>query len=163
MPCRGVRSEGVSGELSVDCNDRSALIKYMLHDSRTRAAEKPMVDKQLLDILVCPWCLGELEHDRAHLRCTKCGAGYRIEDDIPRMLVEEADLNCGACHRLMEKRGTTAVCTSCGRHYRMDVRVSGSLLDHATQYCPKCNRELTKPTIGERESVCPRCGASYGS
>jgi len=122
-----------------------------------------MVDEQLLQILVCPWCLGSLEPGQERLKCTRCGAVYRIEDDIPVMLVEEADLYCAACTRLLEKRGTTAVCTACGRRYSMDVRVSGSLLDHAKRCCPKCDPEEVELSVGGGEAVCPRCGARYSS
>jgi uncharacterized protein YbaR (Trm112 family) len=50
-----------------------------------------VVDQKLLDILVCPHCKGELElkGDRLH---AICGLVYRIEDDIPVMLIDEAEL-----------------------------------------------------------------------
>ena len=52
-----------------------------------------MLDKELLDILVCPKCKGELEYDKAHekLICAHCKLKYRIEDDIPIMLINEAE------------------------------------------------------------------------
>ncbi len=120
-----------------------------------------MVDERLLKILVCPWCLGEIDHGTARLSCTKCEAVYRIEDDIPVMLAEEADLYCGACKLLMEKRGVNAVCTTCGRHYRTDIRVEGNLLEHARRFCPLGDPQEVELEIGERESICPRCGATY--
>jgi uncharacterized protein YbaR (Trm112 family) len=51
-----------------------------------------MLDQQLLDILACPKCKGELEYkqDEDQLICNKCRLIYRIEDDIPVMLIEEA-------------------------------------------------------------------------
>lgn len=51
-----------------------------------------MVDKQLLDILVCPKCKGELEHraESNELVCHKCRLRYEIRDDIPIMLLDEA-------------------------------------------------------------------------
>ncbi len=52
-----------------------------------------MIDKALLSVLVCPKCKGELEYDeRANkLICKKCKLAYPIEDDIPIMLIEEAE------------------------------------------------------------------------
>ena len=50
-----------------------------------------MIDSALLDILVCPHCKGELTHT-GDLLVSVCGLTYRIEDDIPIMLVEEAEL-----------------------------------------------------------------------
>ena len=50
------------------------------------------IQKDLLDILACPKCKGELEYDREHewLTCWTCKLRYRIEDDIPIMLIDEA-------------------------------------------------------------------------
>ena len=50
------------------------------------------ITKELLDILVCPADRKpvRLEHDR--LVCSACGRRYPIVDDIPVMLVEEAEL-----------------------------------------------------------------------
>ncbi|HFE52840.1 MAG TPA: Trm112 family protein [Bacteroidetes bacterium] len=52
-----------------------------------------MLDKELLDILACPKCKGELEYDEKNqkLICHKCRLKYRIEDDIPIMLIDEAE------------------------------------------------------------------------
>ena len=52
----------------------------------------PLSD-QLLAILVCPACKGDLEYDRPNekLTCHACRLRYRVEDDIPVMLVEEAE------------------------------------------------------------------------
>ena len=44
------------------------------------------IDGELLGILVCPVCNGDIEARNSHLRCTKCDARYRIEEGIPIML-----------------------------------------------------------------------------
>jgi uncharacterized protein YbaR (Trm112 family) len=47
----------------------------------------------LLDILVCPKCKGPLEHRTAPaeaLVCPACRLVYAVEDDIPIMLIDEA-------------------------------------------------------------------------
>jgi uncharacterized protein len=51
-----------------------------------------MLDPQLLEILVCPRCKGELEHraEENELVCHACALRYEIRDDIPIMLIDEA-------------------------------------------------------------------------
>lgn len=50
------------------------------------------ISKELLEILVCPQCKGDLIlTDKGDgLICGKCRLLYEIRDDIPIMLVEEA-------------------------------------------------------------------------
>jgi uncharacterized protein YbaR (Trm112 family) len=47
---------------------------------------------QLLRILVCPKCKGELEYREAEpaLLCHACHLKYAVRDDIPIMLLDEA-------------------------------------------------------------------------
>jgi uncharacterized protein YbaR (Trm112 family) len=49
--------------------------------------------KELLEVLACPKCKGDLEYKKAKakLLCHKCKLAYRIEDGIPIMLIEEAE------------------------------------------------------------------------
>lgn len=51
-----------------------------------------MLDRELLDLLACPKCKGELEltPDETELRCPLCRLGYRIDDGIPILLIDEA-------------------------------------------------------------------------
>ena len=51
-----------------------------------------MLDKELLDILACPKCKGDLEYDQENkkLICNNCRLKYDIKDDIPIMLIDEA-------------------------------------------------------------------------
>ncbi|MFH0764237.1 MAG: Trm112 family protein [Candidatus Omnitrophota bacterium] len=51
-----------------------------------------MIDKELLEILACPVCKKDVVLDNDKIVCTKCGRRYPIKDDIPIMLVEEADM-----------------------------------------------------------------------
>lgn len=48
--------------------------------------------KELLEILACPQCKGDLEYREQEqaLLCHACRLRYRVEDDIPVMLIEEA-------------------------------------------------------------------------
>ena len=50
------------------------------------------LNKELLEILVCPKCKGEiyLNDDKNGLICEACRLVYEIKDDIPVMLVDEA-------------------------------------------------------------------------
>ncbi len=47
---------------------------------------------ELIQILVCPKCKGELEYrgEEAALLCHNCRLRYEIRDDIPIMLIDEA-------------------------------------------------------------------------
>lgn len=51
-----------------------------------------MIDPQLLEILVCPKCKGELEYRQqaSELVCLNCRLRYEIRDGIPIMLIDEA-------------------------------------------------------------------------
>jgi uncharacterized protein YbaR (Trm112 family) len=50
------------------------------------------MDARLLEILVCPICKGPLDYRKAQseLVCKPCRLAYRVKDDIPVMLEEEA-------------------------------------------------------------------------
>lgn len=50
------------------------------------------ISPELLRILVCPRCKGDLEYreDHAILICHACRLAYPVEDDIPVMLIDEA-------------------------------------------------------------------------
>ncbi len=47
---------------------------------------------ELIDILACPKCKGTLEQidEPQGFACGKCNLFYKVEDDIPNFLVEEA-------------------------------------------------------------------------
>lgn len=50
------------------------------------------IEKELLDILACPKCKGELKltESRDGLACHACRLLYEIRDGIPIMLIDEA-------------------------------------------------------------------------
>ena len=50
------------------------------------------ISKELLDILACPKCKGDiyLNESGKGLICDKCKLLYEIKDDIPIMLIDEA-------------------------------------------------------------------------
>ena len=51
-----------------------------------------MMDKELLDILACPACKADVRLDENKIICTSCGRRYPIRDEIPIMLIDEAEL-----------------------------------------------------------------------
>lgn len=51
------------------------------------------VNKELMEILACPKCKGELEYKEPPnegFACRACGLFYRVEDDIPNFIIEDA-------------------------------------------------------------------------
>jgi uncharacterized protein YbaR (Trm112 family) len=52
------------------------------------------LDPKLLAILACPKCKADvkLTADEKALKCVSCHRVYRIEDDIPVMLIDEAKI-----------------------------------------------------------------------
>jgi uncharacterized protein YbaR (Trm112 family) len=52
-----------------------------------------MIDPRLLEILACPACKGDLNYDEENqkLICEKCRLRYPIKDDIPVMLIDQAE------------------------------------------------------------------------
>lgn len=68
------------------------------------------IDKELLDILVCPLSKASLVLDGETLVSTdkKTRRRYKIDDGIPNMLIEEAEeLNLEDWTRIMENHGKT--------------------------------------------------------
>jgi uncharacterized protein YbaR (Trm112 family) len=51
------------------------------------------LSRELLELLVCPKCKGELAYKEREdkLNCENCRLSFRIEDDIPVLLIEEAE------------------------------------------------------------------------
>lgn len=51
-----------------------------------------MITKELLDILACPLCKADVRLEGERIICAKCGRRYPIRNDIPIMLIDEAEL-----------------------------------------------------------------------
>lgn len=49
-----------------------------------------MISQELLDVLVCPACKGDLLYEGERLICRACRLAYPIKDEIPIMLIDEA-------------------------------------------------------------------------
>jgi uncharacterized protein len=57
----------------------------------TANENKPISD-DLLEILACPACKTPVRLEELKLVCDTCGRRYRIDDGIPIMLIDEAEL-----------------------------------------------------------------------
>jgi uncharacterized protein len=52
-----------------------------------------MIDKALLEILVCPVCKTPLTEKTDALKCAKCRRVYPVRDNIPIMLIDQATVD----------------------------------------------------------------------
>ncbi len=50
-----------------------------------------MIDKELLEILACPACKGDVRLEDKKIVCVKCKRKYPIKNGIPIMLIDEAE------------------------------------------------------------------------
>ncbi|NLE30272.1 MAG: Trm112 family protein [Phycisphaerae bacterium] len=48
------------------------------------------INKELLEILICPDCRGNVEKKDEFIVCSDCGKRYPIREGIPIMLITEA-------------------------------------------------------------------------
>jgi hypothetical protein len=51
---------------------------------------KRMIDEELKRILACPVCKGSLLYEETRVICPACRKAYAIRDDVPVMLINEA-------------------------------------------------------------------------
>lgn len=51
-----------------------------------------MVSKEFLEILACPLCKTDVRQEGDRIICVQCGRRYPVKDDIPVMLIDEAEL-----------------------------------------------------------------------
>lgn len=49
-----------------------------------------MIDEELKSILACPACKGSLLYEESRIICPACRKAFPIRDDIPVMLLSEA-------------------------------------------------------------------------
>ena len=48
------------------------------------------ISKELLEILACPKCKGDVKEEGMFLTCTVCKLAYPVLEDVPDMLIEDA-------------------------------------------------------------------------
>ena len=73
------------------------------------------ISKELLEILCCAFCKTDLrlEGERLHCTNTECGLVYAIEDDIPNMLIDEAQRPCPKCQKQRDWDDDVLRCPAC--------------------------------------------------
>ena len=73
------------------------------------------ISKDLLDIMACSFCKGELRLEAEKLYCTngECGIVYSIKDDIPVMLIDEAERPCPKCQTARDWKDDELKCPKC--------------------------------------------------
>jgi len=78
------------------------------------------VDPDLLAIMACPLCLSALKLDGGAICCVNaaCGCRYPIKDEIPVMLIDEAERPCPACGAPRDwNEGDVLTCPKCGTRF----------------------------------------------
>ena len=48
------------------------------------------IKKELLNIIACPKCKGDVKEENLFLVCEKCKLAYPVLEDVPDMLIEDA-------------------------------------------------------------------------
>lgn len=78
------------------------------------------IPKDLLDIMACALCKSELRLEGERLLCTQaeCGLLYKIQDDIPIMLIDEAERPCPKCRAQRDWTDDELKCPKCGAQFR---------------------------------------------
>ena len=78
------------------------------------------VPKDLLDILACALCKTAVRLDGDKLRCgnVDCGLVYAVKDDIPIMLIDEAERPCPKCGKTRTWTDDLLKCPACSAEFR---------------------------------------------
>lgn len=73
------------------------------------------IARELIEILACAFCKSAIrvEGQRIHCGNAKCGLVYRVEDDIPIMLIEEAERPCPKCKTTRDWKDDVLSCSKC--------------------------------------------------
>jgi uncharacterized protein len=72
--------------------DRREASSKLINDP-IRSRIPKMIDKGLLEILVCPVCKKRLTEKNDALKCSQCRRLYPVRDNIPIMLIDQATLD----------------------------------------------------------------------
>ncbi len=80
-----------------------------------------MISAEFVADLACPVCRSPLRLEGERLICTlaDCGCRYKVADDIPDMLIDDAERPCPGCAapRTWDGEKDTLSCPSCKRIY----------------------------------------------
>lgn len=74
------------------------------------------VPKDLLDLMACAFCKSELRAEGEKLHCVNdaCKLIYSVKDDIPIMLIDEAERPCPKCAANRDWNDDVLKCPKCG-------------------------------------------------
>jgi uncharacterized protein YbaR (Trm112 family) len=80
------------------------------------------IPKDLLDIMACAFCKADLRLEGEKLHCTdkECGIVYPIKDDIPIMLIDEAERPCPQCSAQRDWDNDVLKCPKCGATFKYE-------------------------------------------
>ena len=80
------------------------------------------VPKDLLDILACAFCKTPVRPEGERLLCGNpaCGLAYAVKDDIPVMLIDEAERPCPKCKATRDWKDDVLSCKACGETLRYE-------------------------------------------
>ena len=80
------------------------------------------IPKDLLDLMACAFCKSPLRLEGEKLHCTRreCGLVYPVRDDIPVMLIDEADRTCPGCSASRDWKDDLLSCPKCGASVRYE-------------------------------------------
>lgn len=83
---------------------------------------KMPIPKELLDIMACPFCKSDIKLENEKLLCTKaeCNLRFNIKDDIPIMLIDEAERPCPRCQTQRDWQDDLLTCTKCGCNFKYE-------------------------------------------
>jgi hypothetical protein len=81
------------------------------------------IPKEFLDILACPFCKSELSQADEKLLCSnpKCNLRFSIRENIPVMLIDEAERPCPKCSAAREWKDDQLVCSKCGETLKYEA------------------------------------------
>lgn len=78
------------------------------------------IPKELMDILACSFCKSDLKFEGDKIFCLnkECGIVYKVEEDIPNMLIDEAERPCPKCGTRRDFKNDRIECPnkSCGAY-----------------------------------------------
>ena len=92
-----------------------------------------MLDQKLLEILACPLCKAPVELREDKLCCDNCGRSYRVEDNIPIMLIDEAELACPFCNGKIKTGADKATCQGCGKQFPVEDDIAMTMRDRVIE------------------------------
>lgn len=77
------------------------------------------ISKELLEILACALCKTEVRLEGERILCTnaKCGIIYKVVDEIPVMLIDEAERPCPKCRTTRDWNNDVLQCPKCGEKF----------------------------------------------